>query len=136
MSYPGGYFAGLREKYSDAEIAKQINVTSNTSRVETGCCGGVEKIMQYPYCLIQRNESNFYHSEMNKIAKIVFDMGSPFSLNGFAIKSLLSGCAWLKSYSFKGSNDGENWNLIKYFKVGFILLLFCNTFSRFYWFTI
>lgn len=112
MSYPGGYFAELREKYSDSEIINQISVSANTVWILNGPCGTAQ-YRTYPTCLIQRNIKNMYHSERGKVAEIVFDMGSPFSITGFAMKGL-SACAYLKSYSFKGSDNKINWNLIKY----------------------
>ena len=113
MSYPSGYFTELRKKYSNNKISKYIKISTNTSLLGPGTCG-IANYINYPQCLIQGNESEMYHSEKSKIAKIVFDMNSPFILTGFAIKAITASCCWLQSYSFKGSDDNQNWNQIIY----------------------
>ena len=113
MSFPGGYFASLREKYSDGEISDLISVTSNSTWMTQFSCGGSSVYRTFPIALIQRNAANIFHSKRYEIAVIIIDMKTPFSLKGFALRGTQI-CCCLKSYSFKGSNDNATWNPIKY----------------------
>lgn len=113
MSYRGGYFSKLREKYSDDQISKIISVTSNSTWYINAKCG-VGETRTDPQSLIQRNSEYFYHSIKNNISKIIFDMGTSVKIIGFAMKAAVSDCCWLKAYSLKGSNNEETWNFIKY----------------------
>ena len=59
------------------------------------------------------SETSIHHSDKYKITNITIDMKKRFPLKGFALRSTKV-CCWLKSYSFMGSNDNTNWNLIRY----------------------
>ena len=57
MSYRGRYFAKLREKYSDDQISKIINLTSNSTWYKNEKCG-VGETRTDPQSLIQRNSES------------------------------------------------------------------------------
>ena len=113
MSYIGGYLASLRKKYTEELIKNKVLVTSNATLDDISTCGIDGGYLTGPEAIIQMSEASIHHSKRYKVAKIVFDMKKKFSLNGFAMRGTIT-CCWLKSYSFMGSNDNINWNLIRY----------------------
>ena len=103
MSFSGGYFSSLTDK---------ISVTSNSTWITDETCGGSTLHRTDPISILQGNPANIYHSKQYQIANIIIDMKRKFTLTGFALRGN-TGCCYLKSYSFKGSNNNETWVSLK-----------------------
>ena len=104
MSFPGGYFASIRE---------EVSITSNSTWMRDETCGNSTFHRTDPISIIQGNASNIYHSIRYQISNIIIDMKTKFPLSGFALRGTIQ-CSWLKTYWFKGSNDNKTWVSLKY----------------------
>ena len=108
MSFDSGYFSYLRKHISDNELDNLVKVSANTVWNHQETCGGETLYRTYPDSLIKRDATKFYHSQSNTPAKIIFDMKGMFSITGLALRGN-TGCEFLVTYTFQGSNDKREW---------------------------